>query len=26
LDYDFIYIVRLDKNGAKVERKTYGDF
>jgi len=26
LDYDYIYIVRLDKNGAKVERKTYGDF
>ena len=26
LDYDFIYIVTLEKNGAKVVRKTYKDF
>ena len=26
LDYDFIYIVTLEKNGAKVLRKTYKDF
>jgi broad specificity phosphatase PhoE len=26
LEYDFIYIVTLEKNGAKVVRKTYKDF
>ena len=26
LEYDFIYVVTLDKKGAKVERKTYKDF
>ena len=26
LDYDFIYVVTLEKNGAKVVRKTYKDF
>lgn len=26
LEYDFIYIVTLEKNGAKVMRKTYKDF
>jgi hypothetical protein len=26
LDYDFIYVVTLEKNGSKVERKVYKDF
>ena len=26
LEYDFIYVVTLDKNGSKVERKVYKDF
>lgn len=26
LEYDFIYVVTLDKKGAKLERKTYKDF
>ena len=26
LEYDFIYVVTLDKKGAKVERKTYKEF
>jgi broad specificity phosphatase PhoE len=26
LEYDYIYVVTLDKKGAKVERKTYKDF
>ena len=26
LEYDFIYVVNLDKNGSKVERKVYKDF
>jgi hypothetical protein len=26
LEYDFIYIVTLEENGAKVVRKTYKDF
>jgi broad specificity phosphatase PhoE len=26
LEYDFIYVVTLDKKGAKVARKTYKDF
>ena len=26
LEYDFIYVVSLEKNGSKVERKVYKDF
>lgn len=26
LEYDFIYVVTLEKNGSKVERKVYKDF
>lgn len=26
LEYDFIYVVTLDKNGSKVDRKVYKDF
>ena len=26
LEYEFIYVVTLEKNGSKVERKVYKDF